>query len=220
MPSGWCSVEGRARKVVLSLEERGNNNHRPSDWVCSAPTAAALFPSRSHGFSVWVEANQRRLKVSIRVTFYSQVCDLCPRVNLADHGCSLVVVQLWNLPARVLVCAYLCGFFQRGRQVGVDTASVFTAEEMAEEMSSGFNRAEKRLSLPAAFRGLRGDVPRTGEERRESITGFHQSCEDTGSRKTWRLHKVICERQVEELISEKLIQGLEPQRARSPVAVS
>lgn len=102
----------------------------------------------------------------------------------------------------------------------MDPASVFTAEEMADEMSSGFNRAEKRLSLPAAFRGLRGDVPRTGEERGESITGFHQPCEDTGSRKTWRLHKVICERQVEELISEKLIQGLEPQRARSPVAVS
>lgn len=167
-----------------------------------------------------MEANQQRLKVSIRVTFYSQVCDLCPRVNLADHGCSLVVVQLRNLPARVLVCVYLCEFFQRGRRLGVDPASVFTAEEMADEMSSGFNRAEKRLSLPAAFRGLRGDVPRTGEERGESITGFHQPCEDTGSRKTWRLHKVICERQVEELISEKLIQGLEPQRARSPVAVS
>lgn len=99
---------------------------------------------------------------------------------------------------------------QRGRRRGVNTASVFTAGEMADEMSSGFNRAEKQLSQPAAFRGLRGDVPRTGEEQGESITGFHQAYEDTGSRNTWRLHKVTCEHQVEELISEKLIQGLEP----------
>lgn len=86
---------------------------------------------------------------------------------------------------------------------------MFTAGEMADEMSSGFNRAEQRLPQPAAFRGLRGDVPRTGEG--ESITGFHQTYEDTGSRKTWTLHKVTCERRVEELIREWLIQGLEPE---------
>lgn len=106
---------------------------------------------------------------------------------------------------------------QRGSAAGpermaasVNAAAVYTAEEMADEMSAGFNGSRKRLSQPAAVRGLRGDEPRTGEELGEPITGFHQPYEDTGSRETWRLHKVTSEHRAEELISEKLIQGLEP----------
>lgn len=49
---------------------------------------------------------------------------------------------------------------------------MFTAEETADEMSSGFNRAQKRLSQPAAFRGPRGDVPRTGEEQETQLQVF------------------------------------------------
>lgn len=68
---------------------------------------------------------------------------------------------------------------QRGQRLGaheasrVDMQSVFTVQKMADEMRSNFNRAD-----PAAFRGLRRELPRRAKEQGEKVCweGFTKVC--------------------------------------------